>query len=76
MKLLNKNNYFVPGGQAAPEHLSGQKRALEELAQNLGSLQSVDKSGVESWMDSAAKPGAPAPDRKNFEVPADYDDMV
>lgn len=77
LKLLNKNNFFGPGGQGANDHLSGQKRALEELAQNLGSLQSVDKSGLESWKDSANKQGAPVLDRKNFDAAAaDYVDMA
>lgn len=77
LKLLNKNNFFIHTGQGAANHLGGQQRALDDLAKNLGSLRSVEKSVVEDWKESGSKPRASGPEHKNFELlAADYDEFT
>ena len=62
LRLLNKNSLVMHAGPGVVNHLGGQKRVLEDLAKNLGSLQSADKSVVESWKESGHKQMAMALD--------------
>lgn len=69
LKLLNKNNFFIHTNQSAAKQLNAQKQILDDMAKNLGSLQSVDKSLAESWKESGGKQQATVPrELRNLEL--------